>query len=109
MSERPEGKRVENAVSDGVILYGRFEAQFGDVESARTAAREARSVRFEVDVRHESTGRWLIVCRRQLPFSADDRDRYASRIDVIAKQHGGGFSQFVEEADVQPTPTKGRG
>jgi len=32
-----------------------------------------------------------------LPFPADERDRYASRFDAIARQHGGAFSGFVEE------------
>jgi len=77
-------------------MRGRFEAQFEDVDDARAAARDARAVGFAVDVRQDTTG-WLTVGRRQLPFPGDERDRYASRFHAIATQHGGAFSQFVEE------------
>jgi hypothetical protein len=77
-------------------MRGRFEAQFEDVDDARAAARDARAVGFAVDVRQKTTG-WLAVGRRQLPFPGDERDRYASRFHAIATQHGGAFSQFVEE------------
>jgi hypothetical protein len=89
------------------LMRGRFEALFETPEAARGAARDARAVGFEVDVRQHTTG-WLIVCRRRLPFFADDRDRYASRIQAIAKQNGGAFTTFVDEADT-PKPTGGRG
>ncbi len=79
------------------LLRGRFEAQFGDAESARAAARDARAVGFVVDVQQVAIG-WLAVGRRQLPFPGDERDRYASRFHTIATHHGGAFSQFVEEA-----------
>ena len=79
------------------LLRGRFEAQFGDAESARAAARDARAVGFVVDVQQAAVG-WLAVGRRQLPFPGDERDRYASRFHTIATHHGGAFSQFVEEA-----------
>lgn len=47
---------------------------------------------------------WLAVGRRQLPFPDDERDRYASRFHAIAIQHGGAFTQFVEEEpDVSPS------
>jgi hypothetical protein len=78
------------------LVRGRFEAQFEDMDAARAAARDARAVGFVVDVRQETTG-WLILGRRQLPFPGDERDRYASRLHAIAAQHGGAFSQFVEE------------
>lgn len=52
---------------------------------------------FVVDVRPDAK-RWLAVGRRQLPFPGDERDRYTSRCGAIAVQHGGAFSQFVEEA-----------
>jgi hypothetical protein len=78
------------------LLRGRFEAQFDDQEAARAAARDARAVGFVVDV-HQDTRRWLTVGRRRLPFPSDERDRYASRFHAIAAQHGGAFSQFVEE------------
>jgi hypothetical protein len=83
---------------DGAVrlLRGRFEAQFEDMEAARAAARDARAVGFVVDVKANVTG-WLAVGRRQLPFPGDERDRYASRFHAIATQHGGAFSQFVEE------------
>ena len=91
---QPHGER---AVGDtGRLLHGRFEAQFEDVDAARAAARDARAVRFVVDVRQDTTG-WLAVGRRQLPFPSDERDRYASRFHAIATQHGGSFSRFVEE------------
>jgi hypothetical protein len=78
------------------LLRGRFEAQFDDVEAAQAAARDARAVGFVVDV--EAGGRgWLAVARRQLPFPDDERDRYASRFDGIARQRGGAFTRFVEE------------
>jgi hypothetical protein len=79
------------------LLRGRFEAQFEDMDSARAAARDARAVGFVVDVQQAAAG-WLAVGRRQLPFPGDERDRYASRFGTIAMQHGGAFSQFVEEA-----------
>lgn len=79
------------------LLRGRFEAQFDDVESAQAAARDARAVGFVVDVQQGARG-WLAVARRQLPFPGDERDRYASRFDGIARQRGGAFTQFVEEA-----------
>jgi hypothetical protein len=78
------------------LMCGRFEAQFEDVDAARAAARDGRAVGFVVDVRQDTTG-WLAVGRRQLPFPGDERDRYASRFNAIATQHGGAFSQFVEE------------
>ena len=78
------------------LVRGRFEAQFGDMDAARAAARDARAVGFAVDVQEDATG-WLTVGRRQLPFPGDERDRYASRFHAIAAQHGGVFSQFVEE------------
>ncbi len=83
---------------DGAVRLqrGRFEAQFEDAEAARAAARDARAVGFVVDVQRAATG-WLAVGRRQLPFPDDERDRYASRFHTIASQHGGAFSQFVEE------------
>jgi hypothetical protein len=94
------------------LLRGRFEAQFEDREAARAAARDARAVGFVVDVQQDARG-WLTVGRRQLPFPGDERDRYASRFHTIAKQHGGAFSQFVEEpTDVlapHVTETSGRG
>ena len=78
------------------LLRGRFEARFDDVEAARAAARDARAVGFVVDVEQDARG-WFTVGRRQLPFPGDERDRYASRFHAIATQHGGEFSQFVEE------------
>ena len=78
------------------LLRGRFEAQFEDVEAARAAARDARAVGFVVDVQQDAEG-WLAVGRRRLPFPGDERDRYASRLHTIATQHGGAFTQFVEE------------
>jgi hypothetical protein len=87
------------------LLQGRFEAQFEHLEPARAAARDARAVGFVVDVQQDATG-WLTVGRRQLPFPADERDRYASRLHAIATQHGGAFIRFVEEqADLErPDP-----
>jgi hypothetical protein len=90
----PEDRTVDSAVR---LLRGRFEAQFEDVEAARAAARDARSVGFVVDVEENAKG-WRAVGRRQLPFPGDERDRYASRFHTIATRHGGAFSQFVEEA-----------
>jgi hypothetical protein len=78
------------------LLNGRFEAQFEDVEAAKAAARDARAVGFVVDVVQEPTG-WVAVGRRRLPFPGDERDRYSSRYHALARQHGGAFSQFVEE------------
>jgi hypothetical protein len=78
------------------LLDGRFEARFDDLDAARAAARDARAVGFNVDVSESATG-WLAVGRRRLPFPRDERDRYASRLDAIARQHGGAFSRFVEE------------
>jgi hypothetical protein len=87
----------DRAVGGAVrLLRGRFEAQFEDMESARAAARDARAVGFVVDVQQAAAG-WLAIGRRQLPFPGDERDRYASRFGTIATQHGGAFSQFVEE------------
>lgn len=81
------------------LLRGRFEACFGDVDAARAAARDCRSVGFTVDVRQDTTG-WLAVGRRKLPFPGDERDRYASRFGAIANRNGGSYVRFVEE----PTP-----
>jgi hypothetical protein len=78
------------------LLHGRFEARFADLEAASAAARDERAVGFVVDVRQDAGG-WLTVGRRRLPFPGDERDRYASRLHAIATQHGGAFSQFVEE------------
>jgi hypothetical protein len=89
----PDDPAVSGAVR---VFRGRFEAQFGDMEAAKAAAREARAVGFIVDVQQDLTG-WLTVARRRLPFPGDERDRYASRFDAIATQHGGAFTQFVEE------------
>ena len=79
------------------LLNGRFEAQFEDVDAARAAARDARAVGFADDVVQDPTG-WVAVGRRRLPFPGDERDRYSSRYHAIATQHGGSFSQFVEES-----------
>ena len=85
------------------LVHGRFEARFEDVDSARSAARDARAVGFVVDVQQD-TGGWFTVGRRRLPFPGDERDRYASRFHAIATRHGGTFSQFVEEPpEVLPT------
>ena len=78
------------------LLRGRFEAQFDDVEAARAAARDARAVGFVIDVQEGEIG-WLAVGRRQQPFPGDERDRYASRFNAIARQRGGSFTRFVEE------------
>jgi hypothetical protein len=85
------------------LVRGRFEARFDDVEAAKAAARDARAVGFSVDVRGDAAKGWLIVGRRKLPFPADERDRYASRVQAIAVRHGGTFRRFVEE------PTDGAG
>lgn len=89
----------DNGAQGGAVrlLGGRFEAQFGDLEAARAAARDARAVGFVVQVDKNGMG-WLAVGRRRLPFPGDERDRYASRFHTIATHHGGAFSQFVEEA-----------
>jgi hypothetical protein len=88
-----------SAVPGGAVrlIGGRFEAQFEDLDAARAAARDARAVGFDVDVDENALG-WLAVGRRRLPFPRDERDRYASRLDAIARQHGGAFSRFVEES-----------
>jgi hypothetical protein len=78
------------------MLRGRFEASFADWESAKAAARDARSVGFVVDVQEDGDG-WIIVGRRKQPFPPDERDRYASRLNAIAVGHRGAFSRFVEE------------
>ena len=84
------------------LLRGRFEALFEDADAARAAAREARAVRFIVDIEQDTAG-WLAVGRRHLPFADDDRDRYASRFHAIATQHGGVFKRFVEELPAEAT------
>jgi hypothetical protein len=91
--QEAEARAIEGAVR---LVRGRFEAQFEDVAAAKSAARDARAVGFAVDVRRDTT-RWLVVGRRQLPFPGDERDRYSSRFHAIATQHGGAFTQFVEE------------
>jgi hypothetical protein len=78
------------------LLRGRFEALFGDAGAAQAAARDARAVGFVVEVQQGARG-WLAVARRNLPFPGDERDRYASRFDGIARERGGAFTQFVEE------------
>lgn len=78
------------------LLRGRFEAQFENLDAARAAARDARAVGFVVHVDQNAFG-WLAVGRRRLPFPRDERDRYASRLNAIARRHGGAFSRFVEE------------
>jgi hypothetical protein len=88
------------------LLGGRFEAQFGDLEAARAAARDARTVGFVVHVDEIATG-WLAVGRRRLTFPGDERDRYAQRFHSIAAQHGGVFIQFVEEPS-ETTAAAGR-
>jgi hypothetical protein len=86
------------------FVSGRFESQFDDVDAARAAARDARAVGFVVDAPRESAGGWLVAGRRKNAFPGDERDRYASRFEAIAKNHGGTFSQFAEEpAAVDPT------
>ena len=80
------------------LLGGRFEAQFAYLDAARAAARDARAVGFVVDVDQNALG-WLAVGRRRLPFPRDERDRYASRLDAIARRHGGALGRFVEEVD----------
>jgi hypothetical protein len=94
-----EAAQDDRTAGDAVrLLCGRFEARFDDANAARAAARDGRAVGFIVDVRHDSTG-WIAVGRRGLPFPGDERDRYASRFSAIATEHGGVFSQFVEEPD----------
>ena len=78
------------------LLNGRFEAQFEDRDAARAAARDARAVGFVVDVDQNALG-WLAVGRRRLPLPRDECDRYASRLDAIARHHGGAFRRFVED------------
>jgi len=90
----PDARAVGGVVG---LVRGRFEAQFEDVDAARAAARDARSVGFAVDIPRESPHGWLMVGRRKLPFPTDERDRYASRVHAIANRYGGAFSRFVEE------------
>jgi hypothetical protein len=79
------------------FLRGRFEAVFGDADAARAAARDARGVGFVVDAPRETAEGWLVVGRSKLAIPGDERDRYASRFRTLATQHGGAFTQFVEE------------
>jgi uncharacterized protein YhdP len=90
--------RQDGHASGGAVrlLRGRFEARFVDEEAARTAARDARAVGFVVDVQRDAEG-WLAVGRRRLPFPGDERDRYASRLHMIATRNRGAFTRFVEE------------
>ena len=81
----------------GRLTRGRFEAEFDDIEAAKTAARDARAAGFIVDVPRETPKGWRVVGRPKLPFPDDERDRYASRVHSIAARHGGEFSRFVEE------------
>jgi hypothetical protein len=76
---------------------GEFEAQFDDAEAARAAARDARAVGFVVDAPREAAEGWLIAARRKLSFPCDERDRYASRFQTIARHHGGTFDRFAED------------
>ena len=80
------------------FVRGRFEAQFDDVEAAKAAARDARAVGFVVDAPRETVGGWLVDGRRKLDFPGDERDRYASRFQTIARHHGGTFNRFAEES-----------
>jgi hypothetical protein len=79
------------------LTRGRFEAEFGDSDAARAAARDARAVGFVVEAPRETAQGWLLVGRRKLPFSNDDRDRYASRVRTIATHHHGALSRVVHE------------
>lgn len=88
-TDRPVDRRVR-------LMRGRFEARFANEDAARAAARDTSAVGFVTDVRQDTLG-WLIVGRRRIPFPGDERDRYASRLDRIAKRHGGSFRRFVEE------------
>jgi len=97
VSKASRTARADRAIAGAVrLLRGRFEAEFEDVEAARAAARDARTVGFVADVQQDASG-WLTVGRRQLPFPGDERDRYASRFHSIATNHGGAFRRFVEE------------
>jgi hypothetical protein len=78
------------------LLGGRFEASFAELDAARAAARDAQAVGFIVNVDQTPSG-WVAVGRRRLTFPCDERDRYAQRFHSIATQHGGAFTQFVEE------------
>lgn len=90
-------RQDEHAIGGTVrLLSGRFEARFEDEEAARSAARDARAVGFVVDVQEDARG-WLAVGRRRLPFPGDERDRYASRLHIIATRNRGAFTEFVEE------------
>ena len=80
-----------------MIVSGRFDARFGEEQAARAAARDARSVGFEVTIHEHAVRGWLIVARRRQPFPGDDRDRYASRLRAIAVSHGGDYDGFVQD------------
>jgi hypothetical protein len=91
------------------FVSGEFEAHFDDAEAARAAARDARAVGFLVNPPREGAEGWLIAGRRKLGFPCDERDRYASRFQTIARHHGGTFNQFAEDPPrTEPRP-RGRG
>jgi len=103
VTARELGDPAGGGVGDDVrLVRGRFEARFEDVDAARAAARDARGAGFAVDVPRETPQGWLIFGRPKLPFPGDERDRYASRFHAIATQHGGAFSQFVQETSADP-------
>jgi hypothetical protein len=79
------------------FVSGEFEAHFDDAEAARAAARDARAVGFVVNPPREGAEGWLIAGRRTLRFPCDERDRYASRFQTIARHHGGTFDRFAED------------
>jgi hypothetical protein len=79
------------------LRRGSFELHFPEEDSAKAAARDARTVGFVVAISEGDFGRWLFVSRRNDAFPADDGDRYASRLRAIADLHGGTYDRFVPE------------
>jgi hypothetical protein len=76
------------------LLEGSFLIAFDTERAALDAARECRSVAFVADVTETGAG-WLLTVSRKNSFPADERDRYASRLQRICAPLGGRYDRFV--------------
>lgn len=76
------------------LLEGSFLIAFDDERAALDAARECRSVAFVAEISPDGGG-WLLSASRKNSFPADERDRYASRLQRICGPFGGRYDRFV--------------
>jgi hypothetical protein len=81
-------------LQETTLLAGKFLVAFDEESAALGAARECRSVAFVAEVSQAGSG-WVLSASRKNLFPADERDRYATRLQRICGPLGGRYDRFV--------------